>query len=804
MIGEEAPGEFRVTLAAVHQSRPSGAATFPGKDWAPPGPRLPGPFAHVRLVSRLGRTAGRDVWAGESAGRGGEPLIVELLAEPLADAAGGSRWVHDLRPWAAEGWPACAVVTRLPASLPDPYPRFQLLSFVGMGGMGQVWMAEAPDYPDLPLAIKFFTHPVYRQHPALLEQCLQEATVGIGIDSPFVARTYQLLDLRGHQAAGWPPVALVMRLYEPSLERVLADCRAAQKRLPLAQVIGFARNLLDALDALHAGHRLVHRDVKPSNVLLRLPDDRPYRGPESLEGATALLADLGTLGRRGQVPVFALGQDGWKAPELFGTTLDPDRPADPAEDLYSFGLILRSLAEVAEPESLASLPPTVATVTTGASPAVGGAGWLRHVADELTAAEPLRRLTARAGLRGQLAGPGRKRGDGGELPPIEHYKILDVLGRGGSGEVYKAKDPRLCRVVALKVIRGLEYSGGDSHERFRREAVAVARLNHPNIVQIFEVGEADCRPFFTLEYCAGGNLAARVAAQPLPPDEAARVVQTLARAMHFAHQQGVIHRDLKPSNVLLTEDGVPKITDFGLAKQLGVDACQTQTGAIMGTPSYMAPEQAAGRTHEVGPSVDVYALGAILNECLTGRPPFRAASALQTLELVRSQPPPPPSTLQPRMPRDLETICLKCLEKDPYQRYASAGELADELERYLQAAPIHARPAGVWERARRLAGRRPAAAVALVLGLLLLGQGAANVLLYQRALQTKERDPTVREAAHAGARELLLRAERELQAGNVDAAIEAAQHAKVLAVGDADLERQADEWERKARGELRR
>ncbi len=725
-----------MTLASLPPTRPPGAASFPGKEWAPPAQRLPGPHGHVRLVGRLGRTAGRDVWAGEAVGRGGEPLVVELLnEEPSSGVAKGSRWVLDLRPWAAEGWPAAAVVTSLPASLPDPYPRFQLLSFIGLGGMGQVWMAEAPDYPDLPLAIKFFTHPVYRQHPALLEQCLQEATVGIGIDSPVVARTYQLLDLRAHQAQGWPPIALVMRLYEPSLQRVLEDCRTTHKRLPLPQVAGFARNLLDALDVLHSGHGLVHRDVKPSNVLLRLADDRPYRGPESLEGATALLSDLGTLCRSGQRPVFALGQDGWKAPELFahGSTIpDGERPADPAEDLYAFGLVLRSLVEAAEPDSAVSVPCTMATLAETGS-AAGGSGWLRAVADELTADEPLQRLTAKAGLRGQLSGPARTRRGGSDLPSrFGPYQLLDRIGVGGMGEVYKAQDTRLCRLIALKVIRGLGSCGGEGHERFRREAMAVGRLNHPNIVQIHDVGEAEGRPFFALELVAGGSLADRIRGGPLPPGEAARVVRTLAEAMHFAHERGIIHRDLKPSNVLMTAEGVLKIADFGLAKHLAQESALTQSGAVMGTPAYMSPEQAAGDIRAIGPPADVYALGAILYDCLTGRPPFRGGAAAQTLMQVLRHEVVPPSRLNPRVPRDLETICLKCLEKDPQRRYPSARDLADDLDRFLKADPIQARPARTWERASRFLRRHPAAVLALVLGLLLAGMTVWNAMLRWR------------------------------------------------------------------------
>jgi len=324
---------------------------------------LPGPHGHLSLLRPLGRAAGRDVWSAGSERWPDQLVVVEFLPEPGPALDGSGRAVLDLRAWEAEGWPPRAVVTPLPARLPGPYARFELLSFVGLGGMGQVWMAESPDYPDIPLAVKFFTHPLYRQHPALMEQCLQEAKVGICIDNPFVARTYQLLDLRAHQAAGWPPLALVMPLYEPSLQRVLDDVRKAGRPLPRSLVLEWARNVYDGLEALHSGYGLVHRDLKPSNILLQLPGGRLYRGPESLEGSTALVSDLGTLCRAGQRPLFALGQDGWKAPELFdppgSRTPDGKRPADPAEDLYAFGLVLRALADAGGKEPASEVPDSV-------------------------------------------------------------------------------------------------------------------------------------------------------------------------------------------------------------------------------------------------------------------------------------------------------------------------------------------------------------------------------------------------------------------------------------------------------------
>jgi serine/threonine-protein kinase len=325
-------------------------------------------------------------------------------------------------------------------------------------------------------------------------------------------------------------------------------------------------------------------------------------------------------------------------------------------------------------------------------------------------------------------------------PDLPGYEILGVLGRGGMGVVYRARHTKLDRIVALKMILAGEHAGSQELDRFQREAEAAARLQHPNMVDIYEVGDHQGRPYLALEYVDGGSLADRVAGVAQPVREAAHLVETLARAMHHAHQRGIVHRDLKPANVLLSVEGVPKISDFGLAKHLHAPASQTQTGAVLGTPSYMAPEQVAGQPGQIGPPTDIYALGAILYELVTGRPPHQGITLLDTLEHVRSQEPTPPGRLQPKVPRDLETICLKCLSKEPHKRYASAEALADDLRRFLLGEPITARPAGVWERALKWARRRPAAAALAVVsssaGLLLVGTLAtSNVLIRQEKAQ---------------------------------------------------------------------
>jgi WD40 repeat protein/serine/threonine protein kinase len=293
------------------------------------------------------------------------------------------------------------------------------------------------------------------------------------------------------------------------------------------------------------------------------------------------------------------------------------------------------------------------------------------------------------------------------FPVITGYKIVGILGRGGMGIVYKARQLKLDRFVALKMIIAGEHAHPDQLARFAVEARAVASLQHPNIVQIYEIGEHGGQPFFSLEYVAGGNLDKVLGRKPQPARAAAELVAILARAMQTAHQSGIVHRDLKPANILLTEQGQPKITDFGLAKELDTAVRQTRSGAVMGTPSYMAPEQAQGRIDRIGPVTDVYALGAILYEMLTGRPPFQGETPVDTILQVIGNEPVPPSRLQPKVPRDLETICLKCLEKDPARRYELSADLAEDLDRFLRLEPIRARPVGAGERFARWARRNP-------------------------------------------------------------------------------------------------
>jgi WD40 repeat protein len=359
---------------------------------------------------------------------------------------------------------------------------------------------------------------------------------------------------------------------------------------------------------------------------------------------------------------------------------------------------------------------------------------------------------------------------------VPGYEILEELGRGGMGVVFKARQMSVGRFVALKMILSGDLAGSRERDRFRAEAEAVARLQHPNIVQLYEYGEVAGRPYFSLEFVVGGSLGDQLDGRPRPADRSAELVETLARAMHYAHQRGVIHRDLKPANVLLqpTGDGAvrtderprhrhasdspslyflgelssatPKIADFGLAKRLDSGTGHTQTGDVLGTPSYMAPELAGGRSKDVGAATDVYALGAILYQLLTGRPPFRGATPIETMVQVTRDDPVPPRYLRPDLPLDLETITLKCLHKDPNKRYLTAAELSEDLHRWLAGEPIAARPAGSFERLVKWVRRRPAVAalyaVTILMGLSLIGFGVWTNTALRTAYRTAagERD----------------------------------------------------------------
>jgi eukaryotic-like serine/threonine-protein kinase len=314
---------------------------------------------------------------------------------------------------------------------------------------------------------------------------------------------------------------------------------------------------------------------------------------------------------------------------------------------------------------------------------------------------------------------------------VPGFKILGDLGRGGMGIVYKARQNRLKRLVALKMIRS-DWHGNPEHlARFEIEAEAVARLNHPNIVRIYEIGKAGHLAYVVLELLEGGTLKERLAGTPQPVHEAAALLSALARGVNAAHVAGILHRDLKPSNVLFDHEGVPKIADFGLAKRLEVEDGDTQTGQVLGTPSYMAPEQAKGWDREIGAAADIYSLGAILYEMLTGRPPLKGTTPMETLKLVQEEDPVPPSRLRSKLPFDLETICLKCIARDPHKRYPDALSLAHDLDRYLAGESILARRIPIWQQGVKQARKRPVTAVLLAVAIASAGIATIGALRAQ-------------------------------------------------------------------------
>src|SRR5205814_1743973 len=307
--------------------------------------------------------------------------------------------------------------------------------------------------------------------------------------------------------------------------------------------------------------------------------------------------------------------------------------------------------------------------------------------------------------------PKMKSGSTGTFGDFGDYELLEVIGHGGQGVVYRARQKSLNRTVALKVI-GLGHWATEAHlKRFRREAQAAASLDHSGIVPIYEVGERDGSCYFSMKVVEGGQLDAVVKREPMPIRHAVELIVKVARTVHYAHEHGILHRDIKPGNILLDQKGEPHLTDFGLARLVETESTVTRTLEVLGTPSYMAPEQAVGNNEAVTSAADVYGLGAVFYQLLTGQPPFAGGTTYETIKLLLDTEPRQPRVLNPKSDRDLSTICLKCLDKDPKRRYSSALALAEDLERWLKHEPIQARHTGIFARGKTWVRRNPTSAL---------------------------------------------------------------------------------------------
>ncbi len=323
-------------------------------------------------------------------------------------------------------------------------------------------------------------------------------------------------------------------------------------------------------------------------------------------------------------------------------------------------------------------------------------------------------------LRTSLASPSM-------LMDFGDYELLEQIGRGGQGVVFRARQKSLNRTVALKVISLGQWASEAHVKRFRREAEAAARLEHPCIVPIYEVGERDGSCYFSMKFVEGGQLDEVIRREPMPPRRAAELIAKVARTVHYAHEHGILHRDIKPGNILLDAKGEPHLTDFGLARLVESESTVTRTLEVLGTPSYMAPEQAEGENEAVSSATDVYGIGAVLYQLLTGQPPFAGGTTYETIKLLLDTEPRPPRLLNPKIDRDLSTICLKCLEKDPQRRYSSALALAEDSERWLKHEPIQARHTGIFARGQKWVLRNPTSAL-LVASLFALAAAAGWIV----------------------------------------------------------------------------
>jgi serine/threonine protein kinase len=656
--------------------------------------------------------------------------------------------------------------------------KYRLGRRLGEGGMGIVYEAEDTVLKRR-VAIKLLPDSAAAE-PETMQRFVREARTAGRLNHPHVVTIYEADQRDG-------VCYLVMEFIEGGS---VLDRLRATGTIPWQEA---TRILIDACRGLAAAHAagLIHRDLKPANLMC------------TTEGRVKL-ADFG-LARPAQPSSAAITVPGAVAGTLDYMSPEQCRgePLDGRSDIYSLGATYFALLTGRPPYSgdgslevmfaHCSKPipnPCIGQpdIPTGCAAIVQRALAKYPAERYASATEMLNQLQALLpveGITAALPWPPKPASEPGAvdrplasaaadtlthfassmpervaLPTaVGGYEIVRELGRGGMGVVYEARQAGLNRTVALKMILAGGHAGEAELARFRTEAGAIARLQHPNIVQIYEVDQwragdkSPPLPYFSMEYCPGGSLERKLAGTPLPPLEAAVLVEKLARAMHAAHEKGVLHRDLKPANVLLAEDGTPRITDFGLAKMLdpastdpGVASGRrsspelTATGAVVGTPSYMAPEQAQGQRQQLGPTCDIYSLGAVLYECLTGRPPFKAATPLETLLQVVHVEPVSPAQLNRKVPRELETICLQCLRKEPGKRYASAAALADDLGHFQRGEPILARPVGHGERLVKWILRNRALTGCIAIAALLLltvAIGGPLVAVQQAALRTE-------------------------------------------------------------------